>query len=96
MNEWQEMYELTNTNCAQCEQPCCSVEYCDITEQYALAQGIVLQRTMHASIPFMGPNGCVVDPALRPLCTIHSCKDESFSDRYWDLRSILSDKMGEQ
>lgn len=90
---WNEMYLLTSVDCPQCELPCCSVEYCDITEEYALSQDISLQKTTHSSIPFMGPEGCIVNPALRPLCTIHTCSRKPLSERYWDLRDLLSDSL---
>jgi len=55
---------------------CCSPEACD------MAQGIAKDlwdtdvshlRDHHNHLPFMGENGCVLEPHLRPLCSRHVC-----------------------
>lgn len=101
---WTEMYEMTNAECKKCRVPlsCCSPEYCEMVEQDSQAQGIVLQRTDHPTLPFMGPDGCIVPPHLRPICTVHTCditslgfhrSNPDWTERYWKLRYRLSDLM---
>lgn len=99
---WDRMYEMTNAGCKKCRAPhsCCSPEYCEYADNYSQKQGITLQRTDHSTLPFMGSDGCIVPPHLRPTCTIHTCdiaslgfhkSNPDWTDRYWELRYKLSD-----
>lgn len=103
---WNEMYEMTNKECGKCRAPysCCSPEYCEQADDYSQEHGVILQRTGHLKLPFMGPNGCIVPPHLRPTCTVYTCdiaslgfhkSDPDKIDRYWELRYKLSDLMDE-
>ena len=88
------MYEMTNAACKKCRIPfnCCSPEYCEIADEYSQKQGISLQRTDHPVLPFMGPDGCIVPPDLRPICTVHVCNiDPDREARYFELREELSE-----
>lgn len=96
------MYKITNAECKKCKVPfsCCSLEYCEQADEYSQEQGVTIQRTDHPTLPFMGPNGCIVLPHLRPCCTVHTCdvaslgfhkSDPDWTDRYWELRGKLSD-----
>ncbi len=42
------------------------------------------------ALPFLGDNGCVVPPHLRPLCSVHVCEmhlgNEAFSETYFEAR----------
>ncbi len=80
----QEMALLTEPECTTvCHRPhsCCDPMYCAITAQYALdVHGVVLEPQGHdPNLPFMGPTGCVVEPYLRPMCTVHTCEINSFA-----------------
>lgn len=106
---FQEMYELTNPKCGQCRIPysCCSSEYCEAAKVYTSEKyGIDLSdRTTGHKVPFMGPNGCVLEPHFRPLCTVHTCGicsmgyetkddrtlDEEWTDRYFTLRNQINE-----
>lgn len=96
------MSELTAPECAGvCKVPhsCCSPEYCEITIYYAAARwGVVLERTDHHRLPLMGPNGCVAEPHLRPMCTLHTCEvgafgykrtDQEWTEKYYALREEI-------
>lgn len=79
--------------------------YCAITRDYAAEQGVQLVETGHPTLPFMGPNGCTIEPHLRPLCTLHTCAINSFgfkpddmawTERYFKLREAIEDAMWKQ
>ena len=92
--KYREMTDLTRPKClGECPEPggCCRPDYCSQAEARALAFGIHLPRQPHPTLPYMGEEGCVVPPYLRPLCAVHICEfhllDESaFSRAYFDLR----------
>jgi len=105
---YQQMADLTSPECASvCRAPhsCCSPEYCVIAMEYAREEwGVDLSGsiTNHARLPFMGSNGCVVAPHLRPLCTLHTCEvnglgfkkndpDGSWNERYSRIREAIDD-----
>lgn len=99
---FEEMSKLTQPKCAQCKIPfsCCSQEYCEIAKNYAKEKGIELIETNHPKLPFMGPNGCIVPPYLRPLCTLHVCsinslgydpQDPKFTEKYFQLREQIEE-----
>jgi hypothetical protein len=79
---------------------CCSPEYCDFAAQYAKEEfNITLQATGNTELRFMGPNGCTVDPYLRPMCTMHVCdvnafgflrSDLTFMEIYDNLRAKIN------
>lgn len=79
----QEMALLTEPECASvCRRPysCCDPMYCAITAQYALeAHGVTLEPVnLDPNLPFLGPKGCIVEPYLRPMCTVHTCEINAF------------------
>ncbi len=101
------MADLTAPKCAgtggvgSCNPPhsCCSPEYCEMTLGYAKESwGVELQRTEHPRLPLMGPLGCIAEPHLRPLCTLHLCKinglgctgDKKFDKAYFKLRDEIN------
>ena len=73
---YKQMSDLTQPICAnKCRAPqsCCDAMYCEMADFYAKEQGILLEKTNHPNLPFMGPQGCTVPPHLRPSCTLHVC-----------------------
>jgi hypothetical protein len=104
---FREMSELTAPECAGvCKIPhsCCSPEYCDMVEDMAVESGVALTRTDHPRLKFMGPHGCIVEPHLRPLCTLHTCDinglgfkrgDAAWTKRYFKLREAIEETMWE-
>lgn len=106
---YRQMYELTKPECdCSCPIPhsCCSPEYCEMAEKIALEHwgvDISSKRTNHPRLPFMSETGCVVEPHLRPLCTLHTCDINSFGfkmhpnfdpewdKKYFDLRDQIDD-----
>jgi len=100
---FREMSDLTAPECASvCKLPhsCCSLEYCNMAEQFARDDGIILLHTDHPQLPFMGPTGCTVAPHFRPLCTLHTCDinslgfkkhDPEWTDRYFILRNQIEE-----
>lgn len=79
---------------------CCSPEYCEMAKDWAKAfYDIELKETGHR-IPFMGPEGCIVAPHLRPICTVHACcinnlgchpADPAWTERYFDIRNAIEE-----
>lgn len=101
INLYQQMYEHTRSIC-HCQHSCCSPEYCEMAEQTAIEYrqiDIKSQRTEHKILPYMGPNGCVLQPYLRPLCTVHNCliaaigvgPTEEWTNRYFELREQINE-----
>ena len=107
---YQQMYELTEPECrnsCKCPQSCCSPEYCAMTIERAEEHwGVELEWTAHERLPLMGPEGCIAEPHLRPMCTMHTCDvnglgfkmhpapDPSWDDRYWELRTSIEELEG--
>ena len=83
----------------RCPRSCCSPEYCEIARQVAKEEwGVVLEDTGHDVLPFMSGHGCVVEPHLRPMCTLHVCcinslgfkkGDPAWTERYFKLRDAI-------
>jgi hypothetical protein len=99
---WQEVADLTHPKCGTCPgqgpNRCCDRIYCDEATRWAKDKwGIELKPTgYHPELPFMGPEGCVVPPHLRPICAVHVCDshyahDGAFGQKYFDLRARLDD-----
>ncbi len=101
---YQEMSDLTAPECAtNCRVPhsCCDEMYCEMADERAKELGIVLERTGHTSLPFMGPTGCTVEPYLRPNCTFHTCAingfgfkpgDLGWTQQYFNLRAKIEEE----
>ena len=100
MEELKKLYEeiaaLTKPKCGQCRVPhyCCNEYQCEETARHAAERGVMLKRTGHPKLPFLGEEGCVVPPHLRPICAIHVCEnhiwgDPVFHDRYFELRDKI-------
>jgi hypothetical protein len=100
---WQDMADLTMQKCRQkCRVlgSCCSLEYCQIADEYAKEKGITLEPTGNP-IPFLTTEGvCTVPPHLRIFCTLHQCdiqslgfdpKDPKWTRQYFNLREQLKD-----
>ena len=106
---YQDLYEHTFNDCQKvCDrQDCCDTVACLATENYAREQyGVILERTEHATLPFMGSHGCTVPPHLRPICTEFSCRRlayggkpgiDEWAEKYYELRrQILFTRMKEE
>lgn len=104
---YQEMFEHTHPKCMEgdgscCTKPgsCCTAAACHGAIDHAWREwGVHLQPTGHANLPLMGPTGCIAEPHLRPLCTVHQCDisglgyldgDEEWTTRYFELRDAIS------
>jgi len=102
---FRDMSELTAPECAKsCRIPhsCCDDMYCEMAESLAAKHGVTLTRTTHPRLRFMGPNGCVVEPHFRPLCTLHTCAinshgvkpgDHEWTKKYFELRDKIEAEM---
>ena len=107
----QRLADLTEPMCAGkgkdgCRAPhsCCSPTHCEDAEEFfTKTLRMKFPRTDHLTHPFMGPNGCTLPPAARPVCTVHVCKVNSMgclsvervNDKYFDLRENLNELLGE-
>ena len=104
---YNQMYNHTKSKCkpSRCKHlsktRCCSPEYCEDVIGYAKDRwDIYLQITDHKSLPLMGPEGCIVEPYLRPSCTLHDClinslgfdpEDEEWTIQYFKLRGQINE-----
>jgi hypothetical protein len=103
---WQKIADHTGQKCGlpHCgilyrENRCCDKLYCKIAEDYARDRfGIVLPKTDHPTLQFMGEKGCTVAPYLRPLCSLHQCGicsmgvlkgDPAWTVEYFRLREAI-------
>ena len=92
---YREIADLTKPKCGQCRVPhyCCNDYQCEMIAHYAAEMGVTLTRTGHPKLPFMGEDGCVVAPHLRPICSVHVCEnhlwDVKFSEKYFKLRDAI-------
>lgn len=102
-NELKQLYSeiaaLTKPKCGQCRVPygCCKPDACMMIEAFAKEDGIELPpKTDHPELPYMGPDGCILEPYQRPLCAIHVCENHlwnlDFSTKYFHLRARISEK----
>jgi hypothetical protein len=73
-----------------------------MAEEHARKEGVTLEPTGHPTLKFMGPSGCIVEPHLRPLCTLHVCSVNSvgfkpgapeWSQKYHMLREAIDYEM---
>lgn len=83
---------------------CCEKQYCEIARKFAHDKyGEELIPTGNIDLPFMGPEGCVVSPYLRPICTLHVCSvswsekshienDAQKMNTYLELRQAILDE----
>jgi hypothetical protein len=102
---WKELADLTAPECRKCRIPfgCCAPEYCQMAAEHAKESwGIDPEplKTKHPKLPFMGPSGCVLEPHLRPLCTLHTCEvnslggkrnDPEWTQKYFSLREKVEE-----
>lgn len=104
---FKEMAELTLPKCKECPRPmsCCDPMYCEIAEGYSKERGFPVPEKHAGRLPFMGPNGCVMPPHQRPLCTLHVCsinglgfdpKDPEWTKNYFKLREKIENYDPEQ
>lgn len=67
----------TAVECATgCKVPfnCCHPAYCQMAIGWAQAKwGVALEPTGHPRLPLLGPQGCIAQPHLRPMCSVHAC-----------------------
>jgi len=103
---FQEMYELTEPECScSCRLPrsCCAPDHCELAIMSAKelwGVDISVLKTGH-EIPFMGEEGCILEPHFRPNCTVHTCDimafgfkmhpapDPEWDKKYWALREEI-------
>ena len=100
---FQELAAHTAPACAGCRVPplCCSPDQCRITQSMAQDEFHVDLTPLivpDSPLPFLGPQGCVVPPHLRPTCSVHVCgqhlsKDSDWTRRYWALREDAGDAL---
>lgn len=81
---------------------CCDAHWCTFATVWANRvwnKGLVAARDpVSPDVPYLSKTqGCVVDPHLRPICTVHACvissfgafHDEARNTKYWTLREEL-------
>ena len=85
---YRRMAELTRPACVErtCHQRaplsefhCCDEFYCLSALEYATSVWKQEVKPVNEKgLLFMGPNGCVLEPHLRPSCTLHNCSINAF------------------
>jgi len=100
---YKELHELTEPVCANrdgdgCRAPrsCCDPIVCEQMADHAKNHwDVIFTHTGHPRFPLMGPDGCVAEPHLRPICTMHVCcingfgfkpGDDEWTEHYYELR----------
>lgn len=86
MKLYEEMSQHTKHRCgskAKCrvstQNRCCDEFYCRVAKEWAKEKwNVDLEPTGHPELPFMGKDGCVVPPHMRPICTVHDCQINSY------------------
>jgi hypothetical protein len=54
---------------------CCHPMFCRLAAHFAArVWDVELEPTGHPRLPFMGPEGCTIEPHLRPVCSKHTCE----------------------
>lgn len=96
-NLFLEMYKLTESECGKCRVPysCCSAEYCQMAKEYAKdVYKTEPPQVRDEGLLYLSENGCILEPHLRPLCTLHTCQINSvgssgnleWDEKYFELR----------
>lgn len=100
---YDEIHAMTHAACLTCPNEaaqrrfrCCDATACENARKWAALKGVTLQDTGHPTLPFMGPQGCVLAPELKPLCTMHVCPDSRLhsAPRYLELRQTIEELEG--
>lgn len=71
---------VTKAVCVGCDHDtparCCSALFCGIVEKglVAINEPVPAKPGLYGA-PFLGPNGCVVPPELRPGCAAYACEE---------------------
>ena len=92
--KYAEIAEFTRPKClGECPEPgaCCRRPYCLLAGARAAEFGMNPATQAHAELPFMGADGCVLPPYLRPLCAVHVCEvhllgESSYAKAYFAMR----------
>lgn len=104
---YKKMYDHTRLKChpPRCKlyntpMRCCSPEYCDAAIRHAKdIWNVDLKVTDHKELPLMGPEGCIAEPHLRSICTVHDCMinslgfdpvDTKWTKTYFRLRGKIN------
>ena len=101
---YKQMADLTAPECAtncRCPYSCCDRMYCNEARVWAKKKWNVDLSPLYIEgqrLPFMREGGCVVEPHLRPTCTVHTCaingfgfkpKDPKWTKKYFRLRASM-------
>ena len=101
---YKQMADLTAPECAtvcRCPHSCCDRRYCDAARSWATEKWHVDLSPLYIEgqrLPFMREGGCVVEPHLRPTCTVHTCaingfgfkpNDPKWTKKYFRLRARI-------
>lgn len=91
------------TKCGGCARPsgCCDAMYCTAAKVHARKNwGVELVEVSKGKALFLGENGCVVPPHLRPICSLHHCDiaglgffpdDSGRTSRYFEVREQIEE-----
>jgi hypothetical protein len=99
------MAELTRQKCEECPSiygamkpaRCCDKFFCELTtETIRELGGEPIPHGTHPELPYMGENGCVVPPHLRPVCSGFVCqahleRDHGFASKWEALQKKLNE-----
>lgn len=100
---YKQMADLTYSECKKkCnfDAVCCSRFYCDLVIREARKKYGIELREENKPVPLLDDNNqCIVEPYMRPLCTLHICEkllwNGEFSDKYFELRTRIEELEGD-
>jgi len=84
---YREMADLTLKVCGTCRVPynCCHPAICLTVIDWARKMwGVELKHTGHPRLPLMGETGCIAEPHLRPVCSVHCCPMIEYGEKPGD------------
>jgi hypothetical protein len=98
-----QLYLHTRDECAHCFPPfnCCEKRYCDMATKHAkdIYNLDITNLKVREDIPYLdSKRGCLIEPHLRPICTLHTCEisrygckrnDPEWTQRYYELRGMI-------
>lgn len=99
---YRQIAELTYNQCQkECQMLgiCCTRLYCNLVIRKARKEYAIELQEENGIIPLLGKNNqCIAEPYMRPLCSMHICKDllddKQFSAKYFELRDRIENLEG--
>ncbi len=87
IDQYAQIAALTKPECAKCPTAygCCDATYCASAKQTAKDVWDTIIEPVGGKIPMLGPEGCIVPPHMRGICSVHTCEISSMGAKRGDL-----------